>query len=395
MRLERITDVGGFEALRPEWEELHEESAAKGVFLTWEWLFTWYRHCGGGAPLEILALRRGPRLEALLPLARVPQKLGWLRVPTLRLLGTGSVGSDDLDLIARRGSEEEASRFFADHLVGERAVLRFDRLRQGTSAAALLAGELERRGWVMGRTATEVCPVIDLRGLTWETYLAGLGTEHRYAVRRKLRSVAKRYEVRLEEATSDEARRETLGILVELHLRRWRQRGGSTAFDQPDLLAFHEEFTGHALEKRWLRLFLLRLDGRPAAAFYGLRYGDSFAFYQSGFDAEASGASPGVVLMAMAIQRAIEEGASSFDMLHGEEGYKLHWAGSARPLERIEVFPPHVPALLWKRALSLGRSARRLASRALRAPAVVWTGADRFAAALAGASAGRPRWWPR
>ena len=388
MKLERIEELAGFEALRPEWEELLEASAAKSVFLTWEWLFSWFRSCGGGAPLELLTLRSGTRLDAVLPLVRLPQRLAWLRVPTLRLLGTGWVGSDDLDLIARRGCEVEAARHLADHLASERAVLRFDRLRQSSSAAALLAGELGRRGWVIGRTPTEICPVIDLRGLSWDAYLGRLGNEHRYAVRRKLRSVAKRYDVRFEQATSEASRREALAVLLDLHLGRWRQRGGSTAFDRPELRAFHEEFTGRALERGWLRLYVLRLDGRPAAAFYGMRYGESLAFYQSGFDPELSAASPGVVLMAMAIQRAIEEGAASFDMLHGDEPYKLHWAGSVRPLERIELFPSHAPALLWKQAFSLGRGARRLADRVLGGPGVA--GQERLAAALTLAADVRP-----
>lgn len=396
MRLERITDVGGFEALRPEWEELLEASAANGIFMTWEWLFTWFRHCGGNAPLEILTLRDRSRLVALLPLTRVAQRLGWVPVPTLRLLGTGSVGSDDLDLIARRGSEEEAARHLADHLVAERAVLRFDRLRQGASAAALLAGKLRRRGWTMGRTATEVCPVIDLRGLGWEAYLARLGAEHRYAVRRKLRSIARRHEVSFEEATSDETRRETLATLFKLHLQRWSRSGGSTAFDRPELLAFHDEFTRRALARRWLRLFLLRLDGQPAAAFYGFRHGDCFAFYQSGFDPALSGSSPGVVLMAMAIRAAIEEGASRFDMLHGDEPYKLHWAGATRPLERIELFPPHAPAQLWRQAFTLGRSARRLAGRIFSEPACCGADPHGVAARLAGErSAWHPLSWIR
>jgi CelD/BcsL family acetyltransferase involved in cellulose biosynthesis len=390
MRLERVTDLAVLESLRPEWEELLEASAAKSVFLTWEWLSTWFRHCAGaGTELEILALRDGARLEALLPLLRVRHQLGWLRVPTLRFLGTGPVGSDDLDLIARRGGEPEAARQLAAHLAAEKALLRFDRLPRGTSGAALLAAELAGRGWAIGRAATEVCPLIELRGLDWDAYLAGLGTEHRYAVRRKLRSAARRHAARLAVARTQEERREALAILVKLHLGRWGGRGGSTAFDRPELLAFHEEFTQHALAKGWLRLLVLWLDGKPAAALYGLRHGESFAFYQSGFDATASSASPGLVLMAMAIQLAIQEGAARFDMLHGDEPYKRHWAGAARWLERIELFPPHAPALVWKRAYELGRSARRLAGRLLGEPAAAGSG-DEPPVALGPAAGMRP-----
>ncbi len=50
-----------------------------------------------------------------------------------------------------------------------------------------------------------------------------------------------------------------------------------------------------ALDRRWLRLFVLRLDGVPVAALYGFLYQRVFYFYQSGYDPRYSKHSVGLV----------------------------------------------------------------------------------------------------
>ena len=48
-------------------------------------------------------------------------------------------------------------------------------------------------------------------------------------------------------------------------------------------------------------------------------------FYQSGFDPAYSKLSPGTVMIAHAIRRAIEGGYTTFDFLRGDEAYKRRW----------------------------------------------------------------------
>ena len=92
-----------------------------------------------------------------------------------------------------------------------------------------------------------------------------------------------------------------------------------------------------ALARDWLRLFVLRLDGKPAASLYGINYNGVFYFYQSGFDPDYGNHSVGLVTMALAIKAAIEEGAEEYDLLHGDERYKFHWAQELREIDELVV----------------------------------------------------------
>jgi len=364
--VERIEDAAGFEKLGGEWNELLAASDSGGLFLTWEWLYTWWKHFGDGRRLCLVTVRRDGRLEAIAPLAlRPPQVTRLLPFRAVEFLGTGNVGSDYLDVIVRRGSEETAVAALADHLARERLMLDLSQLRRGSCVATRLAEHLVGRGWTASEAATDVCPFVHLAGHSWQSYLETLGSEHRYNLRRRLRKANERSKVRLEQAVSDEQRREALAVLVELHNRRWRERGGSTALHTPALQAFHEELSLVALERGWLRLFVLRFDTTPVAAIYGFKYDRVAYFYQAGFDLAYAKQSVGLITLGLFIKSVLEEGVEECDLLHGDEGYKSHWTPQWRELARLELYPPAARGLFYRRAVGFSRAARRTARRVL------------------------------
>src|ERR1035437_10130070 len=109
MEIQWIENTGGFDGLREEWDRLLAGSASDGVFLTWEWLRTWWSHLAGRHELRIVAVRRGGELITLAPLAVRPGPLRrLLPFRAVEFLGTGTAGSDYLDLIVRKGDEAEA-----------------------------------------------------------------------------------------------------------------------------------------------------------------------------------------------------------------------------------------------------------------------------------------------
>jgi CelD/BcsL family acetyltransferase involved in cellulose biosynthesis len=358
---ESIDDPGQFAALREEWRELLGDSQTEGLFLTWQWLFTWWKHLRGERRLALIIVREGRDLIGLAPLALRPARLAGLSGPTLEFLGSGMVGSDYLDVILRRGREREALEALAEVLVARSYRLDFRRVR-ADSAARRLAVQLGARGWLTAETSSETCPFIELGGHTWESYLATLGPNHRYNVRRRLRqAMARRLEVHVAR-TADECR-DTFPIFADLHQRRWGDR--TEAIGSPALIAFHEDISAVALGQGWLRLSVLSLEGRAAAAVYGFRYDGTYYYYQSGFDPARAQQSPGLLALALSIQAALEEGVHEYDLLHGDESYKSLWARQARAVSRLEVYPGTVRETVSARARAAGRAARRVARHVL------------------------------
>lgn len=363
-----ICDPAAFTALREEWTELLKDSPSDGFFLSWEWLHSWWTHLAEQRSLFLIVVRAGPQLVAIAPFAMRPGA-PWLNPPVrcLEMLGSGIAGSDYLDVIVRRGWEAECAAKLADLLADRGQMLALSRLRAGTSFARQLVATLEQRGFRADELAkSEVCPYLPRPPGGFAEYLQGLGSEHRYAFRRKVQSLHKRFAVGFEAASSEETRRTSLRALIELHHKRWSRRDGtSEAFTSPALIAFHEEVSALALAKGWLRLFVLTADGQPVAALYGFRYRDIFSFYQSGFDPGWGKQSVGMVTMGLAIESAFGEGCAEFDMLHGDEPYKFHWARQVHALSRIELFPPGPLGLITQGVCALAKTARRAGKKLL------------------------------
>jgi CelD/BcsL family acetyltransferase involved in cellulose biosynthesis len=367
LTVQRTESTADFAALSAEWSELLEASTANGLFLTWDWLHTWWSHLAEGRRLFLLTVRRGSELVAIAPLALAPARLERL-VPfrSLEFMGAGTVGSDYLDLIVRREWEDPAVEAIAEHLRRERLMLQLDRVSRAGALASRLADRLAPAGWTLREGPTEVCPFIRLCSHTWESYLGTLSSAHRYNFQRRLKNLHRRYGVEFVRVATEEDRGPALARLLQLHEARWSSRGGSMAFSSTGLASFHEELTRRALAHGWLRLFELRLDGRAAASLYGFRYRETFSFYQSGFDPAYAKDSVGLVTMGLAIKSAIEEGVAEYDLLHGDEAYKFQWAHQTRELARLELYPPQWRGLLCQQAVALGRMARRTARRVLR-----------------------------
>lgn len=362
--VEIIHDANGFAELRPEWNRLLSSSKSDCFFLTWEWLYTWWRHLAGDRQLHLIAVRDGDRLIAIAPLARRPRFHFGHPLETLEFLGTGFVGSDYLDFIVERGCERVARAAFRDYLGNAGYALRWTNVGPNSFAGGLAAFLAERQ-WGVVDAQINVSPYIPLSGLTWETYLAGLGSEHRYNFRRKWQRVNRDFRVRWLAAHGRHEAREAIDIAIALHQCRWSERRKSDAFHQPELVAFHREFAPLAADLGWLRLYTLRLDDQPAASLYGFLYRGKFYFYQSGFDTVYAKHSVGLLAMGLSIQAALAENATEFDLLRGNETYKAHWARAVRDLRRLELYPSHALGRLSGSAVGLIRSARRMASGVL------------------------------
>ena len=362
MRIEVVDNLDAFSRLEPEWDGLLHASASDSPFLTWEWLHTWWRHLAGSRRLQVATVRDGDSLVAAAPLAIVRHAVPCLS--TLEFLGTGFAGSDYLDLIARRGFEGDCVRELGCLLRSQRRALRLDHAPTA-SLAGLLASELRDCSWTVMRTPSDACPFATLAGHTWDTYLETLAASHRTRFRRYLNALRKKFAVSFELAATARARRDALAALVGFHDARWGARGGSTAFATPALRDFHEDVTGRALARGWLRLYVLRLDDVPAAVTYCFGYNARFYLYQHGFNDRYRHYSVGLVALGLTIRAALDERALEFDMLYGREPYKWLWARDEHGLERLDLFPASVAGRVHRRTVEAMRTVRALARRIL------------------------------
>ena len=292
------------DATPEEWGRLAER--AGNVFATPEWLTLWWRHFGDEREPHLQAVRDDERLVALLPLY-----LWRRRAPrTLRFMGHGP--SDVMGPVCAPEDRPVAAKALERLLAhGGWDVLLAERL----PSADVLPPSLGAR-----ELQTEPSPVLAIQGTSWDEFLAAKSSNFRQQVRRRERKLAEEHGLSFRLA-DDPARLDAdLDVLFRLHEARWGAEGSGALRERRS--AFHREFAPLALERGWLRLWLLELGGRPAAAWYGLRFAGRELFYQAGRDPALEKQAVGFVLLVHTVREAMNDGMREYDFLRGGEGYK-------------------------------------------------------------------------
>jgi CelD/BcsL family acetyltransferase involved in cellulose biosynthesis len=368
LEAEIIDNPDRLRELESDWRALAEGRG--NVFITPEWLFAWRRHYGSGAKLAVAAVRRRDALVGVVPLARARVRRGG----TLRFCGANladhlhPVAQDehaDAEVAAAAGARLGGPASAWTAIVLDNVDVGAEWVRAMTSASPSVASLTTSR--------QSVLPYVALPG-AWEEYLVSRSRNFRSEIGRKLRRLEREHEVRFRLSTDPSELAGDLDTFFRLHDARWDPRGGSSSRSER-ARAFHTDFSGAALRRGWLRLWVMEIDGEPVASWYGWRLGERYSYYLAGFSPRWADASVGLLLLAHTVRSAIEEGASEYDMLLGEEPYKRRFATAERSVETVVITPARHPmrlvagaeAMLWRGYRRLPPGARGYAAALARA----------------------------
>jgi CelD/BcsL family acetyltransferase involved in cellulose biosynthesis len=214
------------------------------------------------------------------------------------------------------------------------------RLRHGDPAADSLLASFEwlapREGWLVTREQEEVCPVLTLpAGLDFEGYLGTLDKKERHEIRRKMRRAEAAGPVLLTPSPDPAA---DLEVFIDLHQKRWGEEGLFPATEGG--AASRRFFAGlfeSCAQAGIVELSFLTVNGNRIAAGVILDDGCTVYYYNAGVEPDARDLSPGVLMVASYIERAIEQGRTRLDFMRGDEPYKYSWGAVDEPIERLLV----------------------------------------------------------
>ena len=311
LRTEIVRSSDWAERLRDDWSRLVELDPLATPFQTWEWQSTWFKHFGSGKKPVVWTAWEGGELVGLMPFLEVFSP--W---SALRPMGCGP--SDYLQPITLPGKEEciaaELANFLFDR--SKKKLVDIQQLRETLPLAQALGVKAQSSDHAS-------CLVLDLP-ITYEAYLGTLGKSLRFDARKLEKEPFLSGSAHIIPVEAGDTRK-GVDFFFEAHKKRWSKRGLPGAFLGRKIHDFHREWAELAEAKGWLWMSLLEWDGQPIGAIYAMRLGKTCYFYQSGFDPSKSSISPGTLLVAHTIKRAIEEGLAHFDFLRGDEPYKRRW----------------------------------------------------------------------
>lgn len=337
--IQKLTRESDLRSLESEWRELLLKSTTDGLFMSWEFVITWWETFGRQCrPHILLARLENGELAGIAPFVTCREQ-GFPQgfFTKLCLMGDlGGLAPELQDFIVLPGLEQAVGQRFFEAICSD------DRLNWDLLTFSFIRPDsvIMRSLTVLNRTLllrmrSEPAPFIRLPA-SWEAYEELLGGHFRREVRRKIKKLNTSHQIEVFEPKTEAELTSAMDDLQRLNLARWGEDRKS--FDSDAWIRFHRTFALQCLRSGWLSLQLLRIDGTTAAALYDFRYGNRLWKYQSGWLPEFHHLSPAIYLIANSIESSIRLGLSDVDFLAGGMEYKFDWATDSRDLLSIQGF---------------------------------------------------------
>ena len=339
LKVKKIETIQDFQNVRKDWKRLLSISRIDNIFLTWEWLFSWWEAYSKGKELIILLLHEdNDDLIGIAPFYITYERSLGIPIRVLRLVGSEEVCSEYLDVIAKKNKTNEVTKaialFLKDHI--EWDILHLLDVSEHCIINDVLREMEEESNIICTDTIKTTNPFISLPE-NEDIFMASLGHHKRSNIKRREKKLAKEHGFSIFKVDQMKNLGGAFRDFVALHQKLWESRGYPGMFKRQAFLRFHEAIAERFLENNWLRLYFLYISGKPVASLYGFQNGDKFYYYQSGFDPDWRVYGVGTILVNYTIKEAISSKLKEYDFLRGEAEYKFDFTSTIRHTREILI----------------------------------------------------------
>lgn len=286
------------------------------MYLTHEYLSTWWKHLSGSASLRIILVREAGELLAAAPL--MVRRGTLLKCPVRRLEFAGSGWGYGGFILSKKKRECLRSVFAAVKEMDTWDVMYLG----NTLGDPEIDGEELARMLSQTRFAHESVrvriPYIPL-GMTWEGYLAERSSSFRRNLKNRGRRLAELGSVRFLRITNLEESGIPLPKIAEwLHTvagRSWKAKAGTAISSDSRVFSFYNDLAVRLNTMGSLDLSFLFLDERPVAYIFGAVYRNDYFEIDIAFDMELSKVSPGILVRNYLLKELLQKQLRKYDFV--------------------------------------------------------------------------------
>ncbi len=331
MKVERIRDLESLDELKDTWNKLLFSSEQNCIFLTHEWISSWWKCFSEKNSLEILIFKdEKENPEGIAPFM--------IKNKTLHFIASREV-SDYCDIITvserRKEIYENLLNYFRINYsdIKKIELINIKSLSPTLAFLPLLAPE---HGFSSSCIETEVAPLLELPS-SYEDYMKGLSKKNRHELRRKLKRVESLKGVETAKVTKTKELQSSIETFIALHKKGspskqkfWQKKG---------MCDFFSEITYRFSLQKWVELNFLYYEERIMAALLNFSYSDQIYFYNVAFNKDFAWYSPGLFLFNHCIKQAISDGKRKVDFLRGREKYKYYFGAEDSKIIQLTLTP--------------------------------------------------------
>jgi len=324
--LQIIDNFSEFLKLKDEWNNLLSNSGNSNVFLTHEWFSCWWKAYGGDKSLFVVLVRENKVLKGIAPLMKTVEKHRGLR--TVKIKFIENENSFRCDFIID-GNREEVLGEIIEHLYG--AKHSWDMIQLNNFAADSpnykpFSFILNNRKSAYGIKKGLSSPYLNIDS-GWEEYISGITKRVRQNMRNKYRRLEKKCDFSVERVTDYE---KSVNDVFKISAASWKSSIGKAITQSEKDKRFFTELTKTMAEKGLLDIWLLKIEGMPAAYEYHLRHGGTVFSMKADYDEGYKSLSAGAVLNSAVLRERHKDGTRQYDMGGTCDKYKLDWTSTVR-----------------------------------------------------------------
>ncbi len=220
LRIKELNDYGQFAELRKQWNDVLSKSDDNNVFLTWEWLSTWWRHFGKNRKLAILLVEDGEKIVAAAPLMYSNYDLFGFKLRKMEFLGAEHTDYRNFILTERK---EECMKLFLKYLSTlDWDFLEFRDIPEIHEPAASLR-KVFGKSLLQNERVSSTCFYMPLYASV-DDFSKTLDGDMRRSLRRRMKRLKEEHNVTFERPDDVDSVEQGIKAFVDLHQKRWSSK---------------------------------------------------------------------------------------------------------------------------------------------------------------------------
>jgi CelD/BcsL family acetyltransferase involved in cellulose biosynthesis len=313
-------------SLADSWESLVPPSSPPTQHF--DWIRTCAEQLANPSQLCVVILGTPDRPRAIAPL--VINRGAFTR---LEFLGVREL-HEPTDLIYNNASD---AKELATELAQLGLPLAFDRVIADSATVDAIRDAWRGRGVVVSRSS-EGYPYLVLSDAWAEAdppLAAGRRSDLRRARRRAQQLGLLAVQIRSPTAADVDS---LLDEFFHVEAASWKGRQGTALAVDTLRGGFFRRYAAHACRAGTLRLCILRIGGRAAAAQFAIESGNRFWLLKIGYDEEFAQCSPGLLLIAETVKDAASRGLYSYEFLGVAAPWTRPWTRQEHPCVSLRAY---------------------------------------------------------
>jgi CelD/BcsL family acetyltransferase involved in cellulose biosynthesis len=327
MKIEVIDSFDKFCELEPIWNGLLSKSSIDIPFMTFEWFSCWWRAFAEDGKPFILLTKENGNLFGIAPLMQTKIKYRSLPAKAITFIANEHTNRAGFILLERK---KEVVRKMIEflHCQYKFDVVKFDFIEKASDTDQLLS-EILKEHRIKYRQVNSLSSPYILIDKDWDSHLKSRSKSFRRTLKRARGLVEANgcYEI------IDYSHNNLMsGIedLLEISRNSWKyQKNSAIASDEREA-KFYTTLIKMLSPRKWLKLWVLRADGKPIAFDLTVTYKRRNYSLKTSFDERYRHLFPSVFLDSHVIKQYFQNEAEEVDLLGNSSEYKMRWTSLIR-----------------------------------------------------------------